>query len=84
MLDKEWRDLAKGQYGSDDVEIDIDARVSIGEDSAGPAGAWVQAWVWVNNPNKIVCPECEQEDMRHDDHALWCPGCGHEEMENVA
>jgi len=36
------RDRARAQYGSDDIEIDDQAEVSVGAD-----GAWVQGWVLV-------------------------------------
>ncbi len=36
--------LAGEKYGSDDIEIDEDTRVSIGDD-----GAFVRAWVFVSN-----------------------------------
>lgn len=39
-----FRDTAIDMYGSDDVNIDADAVVSIGE-----YGAFVQAWVWVRD-----------------------------------
>ena len=48
--DQEYRDLAKAQYGSGEIEFDEDAKISVGEDAQGPAGAWVQAWVWVDEP----------------------------------
>ena len=34
-----------GGYDAHDIEIDDDARVSLGDDP----GAFVQAWVWVRN-----------------------------------
>lgn len=37
-----YRDAAEEQYGSDEIEIDSDAVVSIGED-----GAFIQAWVFI-------------------------------------
>ena len=38
-----YRETAKKHYGSDEIEIDDDAEVSISEN-----GAFVQAWVWVD------------------------------------
>lgn len=35
---------ARAQYGSDDVEIDAKPKLSYADD-----GAWVAAWVWVND-----------------------------------
>lgn len=35
---------AREQYGTDDVEIDQGAPLSIADN-----GVWVQAWVWVPN-----------------------------------
>lgn len=49
MTDAEIRTLARGQYGSDDVEIDADAVVSHGDNPDDP-GAFVAAWVWVRFP----------------------------------
>jgi hypothetical protein len=43
-LDEVYRAVATNTWSSEDLEIDIDAAVSIGE-----AGAWVRAWVWVSN-----------------------------------
>ncbi len=47
FTDRQYRDAAEGlrRFGTDDVEVDVDAEVSTGEDD----GAWVQAWVWVHN-----------------------------------
>jgi hypothetical protein len=36
------REMAREEYGSDEIEIDDDAIVSVGE-----GGAFVAAWVWV-------------------------------------
>lgn len=36
--------LARKLYGTDDVEIDEDAKVS----DAMPEGLWIQAWVWLS------------------------------------
>lgn len=33
---------ARAQYGSDEIEVDDDAKLSHGDD-----GTWVQAWVWL-------------------------------------
>lgn len=53
-----YRDSAKAIYGSDDIEIDNDAVVSRGD-----AGAFVQAWVWVQGG-----PEDESdEEQAHGD-----------------
>ena len=38
-----YRKKARIEYGSDDIEVDSDARVS----GVVEEGAWVQAWVWV-------------------------------------
>jgi hypothetical protein len=38
------REQAREMYGSDDVEIDGNARTSRADD-----GVWVGAWVWVPN-----------------------------------
>jgi hypothetical protein len=37
---------ARSLYGSDDIEVDGDAKVSRAND-----GVWVQAWVWVPKEN---------------------------------
>lgn len=39
-----YREQAKHQWQRDELEIDDDATVSISEN-----GAWVQAWVWVED-----------------------------------
>jgi len=41
--EKRIRDLAFDHYDSDDIDIDLDAIVSEGDDN----GAYVAAWVWV-------------------------------------
>lgn len=33
-------------YGSDEIEIDPEALISVAED-----GLWVQAWVWLDRPS---------------------------------
>ncbi len=44
--DKQYIDAARLQYESEgEVEFDDDARISHGDDP----GAYVQAWVWVND-----------------------------------
>ena len=45
----EWR-LARHAWTGDDIEIDDNPEVIVGDD-----GAWVAAWVWIPNPE-------EQED----------------------
>jgi hypothetical protein len=40
----DWIDRARNQFACDDIEIDNDAKVSKSSD-----GAWVQAWVWLDN-----------------------------------
>ena len=54
MKNKRWfRSRARKLYHQDgQIEIDSDARVSMGDDN----GAYVQAWVWV--------PLNEEEDAR--------------------
>lgn len=45
--DKEYRALAREQWHRDgEIEIDEDAVVSVSDDD----GAYVQAWVWVDDP----------------------------------
>jgi hypothetical protein len=50
ISDEEARQLAREAWASDDLEIDEDAKVSHAEDTTGPSGAWVAAWVWVDAP----------------------------------
>jgi hypothetical protein len=38
-----YRKKARIEYGSEDIEVDNDAKVS----GIPEEGAWVQAWVWV-------------------------------------
>ena len=46
--DAEWGALAqKRRMFTDDLELDEDVKVSVAEDGSG---AWVRAWVWVENP----------------------------------
>lgn len=49
MTDEEARLKAKKIYGSDEVEVDVDALVThLDEPDTGVEGAaWVQAWVFV-------------------------------------
>jgi hypothetical protein len=50
MPSNEWYiEQAREKYANpsnDDVEVDDDAVISHGNDD----GVWVQAWVWVDNP----------------------------------
>lgn len=48
---EEWyRKAARDQFNKDgELEIDMDAQVSMGAD----AGAYVQAWVWVDDPGVV-------------------------------
>jgi hypothetical protein len=43
---KAYRDAARECYGGEDLNIDEDARLSVGEHHPR-GGAWVQAWVWI-------------------------------------
>ena len=45
--DEEIRALARDQYESDEIQIDIEAEVSYDE-TEKLCAAWVQAWVWVD------------------------------------
>jgi len=45
--DEEIRALARDQYESDEIQIDIEAEVSYDE-TEKLCEAWVQAWVWVD------------------------------------
>lgn len=49
MTDERAREKAREMFGSDEVEIDVDARVThLDEPDTGVEGAaWVQAWVFV-------------------------------------
>jgi hypothetical protein len=48
--------LAKEQYQRDgEIEFDADAKVSVDEEAAkteSEEGAYIQAWVWVDRPEK--------------------------------
>ncbi len=51
MPDAWYRSKAAELYHrGGDVEIDPDAAVSRGDDPASSRGAYVQAWVWVDDP----------------------------------
>jgi hypothetical protein len=51
LSQKRYRELARERYHSDgEIEIDEGATVSISADS----GAYVQAWVWVDDPGHDV------------------------------
>ncbi len=52
-----YREAASVSWGNDKLQIDVDAAVS-----PSAAGAWVQAWVWVNNEEAGV----EGEPCDHD------------------
>lgn len=54
--DQEEIDLARNEYGSDEVEIDDDATTSRSDD-----GTWVSAWVWLSNDDLELAEECEFE-----------------------
>jgi hypothetical protein len=43
----EYREMAVQDYRADDLEIDVDAKVSVVAE--GASGAWVAAWVWVGD-----------------------------------
>ncbi len=43
-IEERARGKAKDNYGSNEIEIDVGAEVSIGDE-----GAWVRAWVFVPN-----------------------------------
>ena len=50
MTDREYRQAAKDQYGEEgSIEIDDDADVSRNNDPESK-GAYVAAWVWVEEP----------------------------------
>ena len=55
--DDRYRFAAMEEYCSDDIEIDRKAKVSSSEE-----GAWVAAWVWVENAADD--PDEEPEDDR--------------------
>ena len=54
--DELYRKAAKKCWANDNLEIDKDAVVSVGE-----GGAWVQGWVWVSNHEDEIddAPEAE-------------------------
>jgi len=56
ISDDDYRELAMQQYADDDVMIEDDAVVSISDGAIGH-GAWVQAWVWVQNPDNEELPD---------------------------
>jgi uncharacterized C2H2 Zn-finger protein len=62
--------VAREEYHRDgEIEFDDDAKVSIGDPCEG---AYVQAWVWIANPD-----ECEEEDDGAE--IISCPQCGLED-----
>lgn len=52
MTDEELFAAAQEMYGSDDIEISLDGRISRGEDK----GAWVPAYLWVPFPDEAAKP----------------------------
>jgi len=42
-------DLARSIYGSDDVEVDDNAKIIVANPNYGSNDYWVQAWVWVQD-----------------------------------
>lgn len=53
MTDEEYRKAAREQYQRDgEIEIDSNAQVSINVERQ--EGAYVQAWVWVADPEQEV------------------------------
>ena len=49
IANKRYRRIATKFWSDDDLEIDVDAAVSVGD-----IGAWVQAWVWVSNDEAAI------------------------------
>lgn len=53
LIDDWYRRQAQTQYGCDEIEIDDNAKVSIGEEPEEVGGAFVQAWVWVDKDDAV-------------------------------
>lgn len=61
-------EAARGEHGSDEIEIDDDAALS---DPADGSGYWVSAWVWVPTPDDDlaeaaeddICTACERDSI---------------------
>jgi hypothetical protein len=72
-VEKYYRNEARSRYpGDGDPEIDGGAPVSLG----GDPGAYVQAWVWVYNPDCTACGERIKvlKEIPKDEKHL-CPKC---------
>lgn len=49
ITDERYREAAKKNWCSDELEIDPEAMVS-----SSDSGAWVHAWVWVSSDESVV------------------------------
>ncbi len=49
LPDSEWQRLAGERWGCDDIDFDVNPRVSVADETEH--GAWVAAWVWVDHPD---------------------------------
>jgi hypothetical protein len=78
-VEKWYQEQAKKQFEDEGtLEIDPGAAVSMG----GDPGAYVQAWVWVDNPHCAYCEEPIPELERiPEDGEFICPKC--KEMEEA-
>lgn len=81
-LDAKYRALAKEEYEVEgEIEIDDNAKISYGDDN----GAYVQAWVWVEDPeggevhDPDLCDICFQSGVEIDhttnDGRTVCMAC---------
>jgi len=73
MTDEQYREAARKQYGKDgQLEIDGDAEVSRGDDP----GAYVQAWVWVENDEQLEDHEVLELPEAYYDFVFEYPNAG--------
>jgi hypothetical protein len=63
---------AARDQSNDELEIDNEPELSIGEDD----GCWVAAWVWIADHEAGVCRICKQPGANGDDsYDGMCPTC---------
>jgi len=75
-IDEAYRKAAKKQYHDEGrIEVDDGATVSKAQDVTVSGGAYVQAWVWVENDTAGICAKCGQPS----DGCELCAACAAKE-----
>jgi len=68
-----YRKAAEDIYGSDDIEVDADARFSPNDQG----GCWVQGWLWVRSEEAGLCTKCRAALAENNQGGL-CTKCAPE------